>query len=234
MWGGQQNHWPERFWMTSVTLVSLWNSPPSFTKSTESPDESSSGGSVSTQGGAWKRRGGGDDKDSSKKRYVQNTNQVEEFKIQEGESWKNNFCGKCVDACPMWKGSDKIKMCNRYGTRKEITLTTAKMVRATSLKTKYRRRRRSITPSIWRRSEENEDQGRDLAVSDPDEHLPGKTFNHRSRKRQPRKEQLQVPKREGLWVLQQNQWPTLWPEQFSQVNQKPQYERCIRQQKTKS
>ena len=42
---------------------------------------------------------------------VRNDDQIDEFKIKEGESWRNDFYGKCVDFCPSWKGMKKVRMC---------------------------------------------------------------------------------------------------------------------------
>lgn len=43
---------------------------------------------------------------------VHNQHQLEDFKLKEGESWKDTFCGKCVDERPVWNG--KVKMCPRW------------------------------------------------------------------------------------------------------------------------
>eukprot|EP00957_Ditylum_brightwellii_P162828 12399346-Ditylum_brightwellii.AAC.1 len=54
---------------------------------------------------------GGEDK----KRWIENSNQIEEFRMKEGEEWEANFCGKCAEAQPIWKG--KVKMCVRWNTK---------------------------------------------------------------------------------------------------------------------
>eukprot|EP00957_Ditylum_brightwellii_P128259 9782108-Ditylum_brightwellii.AAC.1 len=35
--------------------------------------------------------------------------------MKEGEEWKVNFCVKCAEACPIWKG--KVKTCARWNTK---------------------------------------------------------------------------------------------------------------------
>ena len=98
--------------------------PSSFKSSTNSMDARSSGGTGSSQEGGHKRRGDNEEKDNGKKRHVQNKNQIEEFKIREGESWKNGFCGKCVDACPIWKGNKREKMYPRWHSKETASMIT--------------------------------------------------------------------------------------------------------------
>jgi len=44
--------------------------------------------------------------------YIENRHQIEEFKMRESENWKTDYCGKCIDDRPAWKG--KGKMCPRW------------------------------------------------------------------------------------------------------------------------
>ena len=91
--------------------------PPSFTRPNDPKDDGRSSESAGAQEGGRKRRGDKDDKDANKKRQVRNDDQIEEFKIREGETWRNDFCGKCVNFRPIWKGMDKVKMCPRWHSK---------------------------------------------------------------------------------------------------------------------
>eukprot|EP00957_Ditylum_brightwellii_P182991 13938032-Ditylum_brightwellii.AAC.1 len=39
-----------------------------------------------------------------KKRWIDNPDQIDDFKMKEGEDWKSTFCRKCAEARPTWKG----------------------------------------------------------------------------------------------------------------------------------
>ena len=84
--------------------------PPSFT--TVSGPTDSDG---SDNQGSRKRTADPDPaKEKRSKKNVQNEDQIEEFKLKPGESWRDNICGKCTDDRPAWKGHAKVKMCIRW------------------------------------------------------------------------------------------------------------------------
>ena len=93
------------------------NLPPSFSRPHDSIEDEKPSGSGGAQGGGRKRKSDKDEKDGNKKKQVQNDDQIEEFKLKDGESWRNDFCGKCVDFRPTWKGMEKVKMCPRWHTK---------------------------------------------------------------------------------------------------------------------
>eukprot|EP00957_Ditylum_brightwellii_P071571 5441705-Ditylum_brightwellii.AAC.1 len=41
---------------------------------------------------------------NDKRRWIDNPDQIAEFKMKEGEDWKSTFCGKCAEARPTWRG----------------------------------------------------------------------------------------------------------------------------------
>ena len=83
------------------------NLPPSSFRSSNdenpSPDKEE-------ETGPTKRRKTTDTRKDRKK--VVNDSQFDQFKLREGEDWARDFCGKCVDQRPFWKG--KCKMCARW------------------------------------------------------------------------------------------------------------------------
>lgn len=64
-------------------------------------------------------RGGKGETDPKKRKrdggFISNTDQLEEFKMKQGETWTKDFCGKCVDDRPMWGGRNK--MCPRWHSK---------------------------------------------------------------------------------------------------------------------
>ena len=87
--------------------------PPSFTQPTVTPrmiDDSNPGRNPR------KRKGLDEKENENKKRMVNNENQLEEFNMIAGETWKGTFCGKCVEDCPNWSGT-KVKMCPRWHSK---------------------------------------------------------------------------------------------------------------------
>eukprot|EP00957_Ditylum_brightwellii_P087214 6638656-Ditylum_brightwellii.AAC.1 len=77
--------------------------PPLFTV-VNGDEDNESAGNHQTSGGRNKRKGAdmerhGDDK----KRWIKNTDQIEDFKMRSEEGWKTTFCGKCADTRPTWK-----------------------------------------------------------------------------------------------------------------------------------
>eukprot|EP00957_Ditylum_brightwellii_P094067 7161836-Ditylum_brightwellii.AAC.1 len=72
--------------------------PPSFTmingsKGNEATSFKQGTGSRNKRKGNDLQKGGED-----KKRWINTSDQIEEFKMKEGEEWKANFCGKCAEA----------------------------------------------------------------------------------------------------------------------------------------
>jgi molybdenum cofactor biosynthesis enzyme MoaA len=87
--------------------------PPSFTMINN--EEEKEGGQnlrapIDKRKGAELERGSDD-----KRRWIDNPDQIAEFKMKDGEDWKSTFCGKCAEARPTWKG--KVKMCPRWNTK---------------------------------------------------------------------------------------------------------------------
>eukprot|EP00957_Ditylum_brightwellii_P099183 7553984-Ditylum_brightwellii.AAC.1 len=50
-----------------------------------------------------------------KKRWINNPDEIDDFKMKEGEDWKSTFCGKFAEARLTWKGM--VKMCPCWNTK---------------------------------------------------------------------------------------------------------------------
>ena len=76
------------------------------------PDTNTSSNSSSP-----KRKAGddGDEKRKKRRAWIDNDDQHEDFKMLEGEDWKKDYCGRCIDDVPLWEG--KTRMCTRWHTK---------------------------------------------------------------------------------------------------------------------